>query len=87
MREIGQLLKEGRLALGLEIADISKKTCISAYYLKAMEDGRFQIIPKVFDKGYLKIYANFLNIDTKPILALYDREMSKETGKHIEQSA
>lgn len=83
MRDIGQVLKEGRLALGLEIGDIARKTRISSYYLRAMEDGKFQIIPKVFDKGYLKIYANFLHIDTKPILALYEQRMNKSTGEQM----
>ncbi len=83
MREIGQALKEGRLALGLEIGDIAKKTCISAYYLKAMEEGRFQIIPKVFDKGYLKIYAHFLHIDVKPILEIFEQHAKKASAKLI----
>lgn len=73
MHEIGRVLKEGRQALGLEIGDIAKKTCINAHYIRAMEDGRFQIIPKVFDKGYLKIYAKFLHIDIGQILALYEQ--------------
>ncbi|OGW36193.1 MAG: hypothetical protein A2010_13795 [Nitrospirae bacterium GWD2_57_9] len=74
MRDIGRLLKEGRMALGLEIGDIAAKTRISPHYIRAMEDGKFQIIPKVFDKGYLKIYAKFLHIDIKPIMALYERQ-------------
>jgi cytoskeletal protein RodZ len=87
MREIGQVLKEGRLALGLEIGEIAKKTCISAHYLKAMEEGRFQIIPKVFDKGYLKIYANFLHIELKPILALYEQQVKKSEKLAAHQTA
>ncbi len=72
MRDIGLALKEKRMACGLDIGEIAKQTCINPYYLRAMEDGRFNIIPKVFDKGYLKIYANLLHMDTKPLLALYD---------------
>jgi cytoskeletal protein RodZ len=41
-----------------------------------MEEGRFQIIPNVFDKGYLKIYASLLDMDTKPLLALYEQKKS-----------
>lgn len=74
MHEIGQVLKESRQAQGLEIGDIAKKTCINPHYIRAMEDGRFQIIPKVFDKGYLKIYANFLHIDIAKILAMYEQQ-------------
>ncbi len=87
MRKIGEALKAGRVALGLEIGDIAKKTCISVHYLKAMEEGRFQIIPKVFDKGYLKIYADFLHIDVKPILALYDEQMKKTTASLAPKTA
>ncbi|HSQ78111.1 MAG TPA: helix-turn-helix domain-containing protein [Nitrospirota bacterium] len=74
MRDIGRILKEGRIARGFEIGDIAKRTCISAHYLKDMEEGRFNRIPNVFDRGYLKIYANFLALDTKPLLALYEQE-------------
>jgi len=74
MNDIGRMLKEGRIARGLEITDIAKRTCICSRYLKAMEDGKFQIIPKVFDKGYLKIYANLLEIDTTSLLALYEQK-------------
>jgi len=71
MHDIGRMLKESRVAHGLEIGDIARKTCISAHWLKAMEEGRFHIIPKVFDKGYLKIYATILELDSTPLLSRY----------------
>jgi cytoskeleton protein RodZ len=79
MQDIGRILRDGRIARGLEISDIAKKTCICSRYLTAMEEGRFQIIPNVFDKGYLKIYARLLNMDTKPLLALYDEKKNAHT--------
>lgn len=81
MREIGRVLREGRIALGLEIGNVAQRTRISPYYLRALEEGRFQIIPKVFDKGYLKIYANFLHIDFKPILAMFDERRNRESER------
>ena len=81
MRDIGRMLREGRVARGLEIDDIAKSTCICARYLRAMEDGRFQTIPSVFDKGYLKIYAHLLNMDSQSLLALYDQK-KKEVVSH-----
>ncbi len=74
MRNIGRMLKEGRVARGLEIGDIARRTRISAHYLKDMEEGKFQSIPNVFDRGYLKMYANVLNMDTLPLLALYEEK-------------
>jgi cytoskeletal protein RodZ len=83
MHDIGRLLKEGRVARGLDIVDIAKRTCICARYLRAMEEGRFQVIPNVFDKGYLKIYADLLNMDTKPLLALYEQKKNKTTDPRL----
>ncbi len=77
MHAIGRMLKEGRVARGLDIGDIARSTCISAHYLKDMEEGRFNRIPNVFDRGYLKIYAGFLNIDTKLLLARYEQEKNR----------
>lgn len=74
MKDIGRILREQRLACGLEIGDIAKKTCISSRYLCAMEEGRFQSIPPVYGKGYLKIYAALLHLDLQPLLALYDQK-------------
>ncbi len=77
MREIGCMLKEVRMARGLEVGDIARKTRISAHFLKDMEEGQFNRIPNVFDRGYLKIYANFLELDAKPLLARYEQEKKK----------
>ncbi len=74
MQTIGSLLKEIRVARGLEIGDIARKTRISVHFLKDMEDGRFSRIPNVFDRGYLKIYAKFLELDAQPLLARYEEE-------------
>ena len=72
MQEIGRILRDERLARGLEIGDIARTTCICTRYLKAMEEGQFQTIPRVFDRGYLKIYANLLHIDAATLLAKYE---------------
>jgi cytoskeletal protein RodZ len=73
MKDIGRILKEQRLAIGLEIGDIAKKTCICSRYIRAMEEGRFQSIPSVYGKGYLKIYAALLKLDMPALMTLYER--------------
>ncbi len=78
MQDIGRILKAGRTTSGLDLSDIAKRTCISSRYLKAMEEGRFNIIPKVFDKGYLKIYATLLNLDVESLLALYEEKLNRK---------
>lgn len=83
MREIGLVLKEGRLARGLEIGDVARSTCISARYLRAMEEGQFQNIPHVFDRGYLKLYAKALDLDTNHLLALYEQMKNRSNAPAI----
>jgi cytoskeletal protein RodZ len=73
MRELGHLLREARLSHNLDLSEVAQKTHISGHYLVAMEEGRFHVIPKVYDRGYLKIYARLLKMDVPPILDLYDR--------------
>jgi len=80
MKDIGRVLKEVRLAQGLEIGDVAKKTCICSRYLCAIEEGRFQSIPPVYGKGYLKIYANLLHLDIKPLLASYEEARKELIG-------
>ena len=79
MKDIGKILRKQRVAIGLEIGDIAKKTCISSRYLCAMEEGRFQSIPRVYGKGYLKIYANLLHLELKPLLAIYEKNKQDQT--------
>ena len=86
MREIGRMLREARMARNLDIADIAQRTHISGHYLAAMEEGKFHSIPKVFDRGYLKIYAGALNIDAKPILAMYDSRQKETISQQSKNS-
>jgi cytoskeletal protein RodZ len=87
MRELGHLLRETRISHHLDLAEVAQKTHISGHYLAAMEEGRFHVIPKVFDRGYLKIYAKLLNMDVTPILALYDRVRNEATTQQSERSS
>ncbi len=84
MREIGNILRENRIVRGFDINDITRMTRISGYYIKSMEEGKFHVIPKVYDRGYLKIYADTLGIDTKSLLDLYER---KQREPYLNQTA
>ncbi len=83
MQDIGRVLKESRIARGLDITEIARKTCINARYLRAMEEGRFNIIPNVFDRGYLKIYAGVLQIDAMALLARYEEQKNRSLAATI----
>lgn len=82
MTDIGRMLREERIARGLEIGELARRTCISSRYLVAMEEGRFQVIPKVYDKGYLKLYASALDLDVSRLLTIYEQQRRNEPPRN-----
>lgn len=68
----GEILKKRREDLGLNIREISERLRINADYLYSIENEIFERLPApVYTVGYLKKYAEFLNIDAGPILQFY----------------
>ena len=72
MDEIAKTLKEARHRLGLTLEESEKSTRIRAHYLEALENGDIKALPsQVQARGFLKNYAEFLGLDTQPILQRY----------------
>jgi len=70
--EIGHTLRETRLRLGIEIADVEEKTKIRAKFLRALENEEWQVIPEdIYVKKFLETYASTLGLDPRPLVELY----------------
>jgi transcriptional regulator with XRE-family HTH domain len=69
-------LKECREQHGLTIADVAKRTKISAKYLEAMECCRFGDIPfgPVYQRNFIKRYAAAIGVPAQEFLDQYLRE-------------
>ena len=68
----GARLKEAREALGLTLADIEETTKIRTYYLNAIENEAYEILPgDTYVRGFLRNYARCLNLDGNEIVAMY----------------
>ena len=67
---IGQQLRQRREARSLTIDQAASATRIRAHYLTAMETGEFGLLPSpVHGRGFLRAYAEFLDLDAEPLLA------------------
>ncbi len=67
---IGQTLCKAREERSLTIEQVSRSTLIRSHYIIAMEAGEFASLPSLTQaRGFLRAYANFLNIDPGPLLA------------------
>jgi transcriptional regulator with XRE-family HTH domain len=100
MKTFGEPLRQAREAKGIDIDSVAQITRIARRYLHALEGGRLEALPGgAFAKGYIKTYAEFLEIDAKPLLAAYsgearrrglgtperDREMLEEMKKLLDR--
>lgn len=100
MKTFGEPLRLAREAKGVDIDSVAEITRISRRYLHALERSDLDGLPGgAFDKGYIKTYAEFLEIDAEPLLAAYssearrrgigtperDREMLEEMKKLLDR--
>lgn len=82
--KVGNLLKEMRIQKGLKLAEISKKLCIRAFYLEAIEESRYQDIPEFpYGAGFIRSYADFLGLNSSNIIELYKEETNVNPDKNI----
>ena len=80
---LGERLKRIRKDKRFEIKYVEERTKIRAKYLEALEVGDYsKLPPDVYIKGFLKNYADFLNLDKEMVLSMYAKERGlKETVK------
>ena len=77
MFEIGNTLREARLRRGLDISDCEAATKIRTKYLRALEDEHFEVLPgSTYVKGFLRTYAEFLELDGRLVLDEYESRFS-----------
>jgi hypothetical protein len=72
MGTIGEYLRNGREARGVDIREAAQQTRIGINYLKALEEEDFLKLPgEVFVKGFLKSYVRFLRLDDAEAMKRY----------------
>ena len=77
---LGIFLKKSREERHVALDDIAEATRIRRYYLEAIENDEWDKLPsKVFIKGFLKSYAEFLGLDKEAVIHHYLRTSSVET--------
>lgn len=79
MESYGALLKEARLAQGLDFETISRDTTITRKYLEALEEETSGVLPgEAYLVGFLRTYAEYLGLDSARVTGLYRAKMLQE---------
>jgi len=66
--ELCAKLKEKRKELGYSLEEVVEKTKLYPSVIKDLEEGNLNNLNPTYLKGFIKIYASFLGIDTKEFI-------------------
>lgn len=77
MQTVGEILRNERENKGLSVKDVATATSIRALYIEAIEEGNYTVIPgEVYVKGFIRNYANFLELNGPEMVGLYRRQQA-----------
>ena len=72
MEPIAETLKKARKSKGLSLEEIAKETNINKKYLKALEEGNYDLFPgEAYVKGFVRNYASFLGLAAEELVEKY----------------
>ena len=72
MKHFCEELKAAREYKKVTLEEISASTKINVNFLQALEDGRWDILPEPYIKGFLKAYAQSVGMNVLKVLKKYD---------------
>ena len=79
---VGQQLRSAREKLGISLGDAARETHIRLNYLQELEDDHPEQLHSVAQaRGFLRLYADFLNLPYEDLLILWDRPDEEKTQK------
>ena len=72
VNSIGQILRDARLSQSKDIQEVSNTLKIRQIYLEAIENNDFAQLPgKIYIIGFIKTYAEYLQLDGEEIIRAY----------------
>jgi cytoskeleton protein RodZ len=72
MTDIGATLREARMRARVDLSEIEAKTKIRARYLRALENGEWDLLPgPTFVRSFLRTYAQALGLDGRALVEEY----------------
>ncbi|NKB32249.1 MAG: DUF4115 domain-containing protein [Pseudomonadales bacterium] len=83
----GETLRQERQRQNLSEKEVADQLHITMHYVKAIESDNYEKLPgSVFAKGYVKSYAELLELDPDSVLELYDQYTIRLVEKEKEKT-
>ena len=84
MKTVGQILQKNRIDKGISLEQVVFQTKIRQDILLALENDDFQKLSSLASiKGLLKSYADFLNLPSEQIIAVFRRDFGRKEKKKV----
>ncbi|MDF2039786.1 DUF4115 domain-containing protein [Cytobacillus oceanisediminis] len=84
MTELGNRLKEARLAKDMSLDDLQKVTKIQKRYLMGIEEGDYSMMPgKFYVRAFIKQYAEAVGIEPEEIFEQYKNDIPAQVDDDI----
>ena len=78
-QSLAKILHRRRESLEISLSEAEQATRIRGSYLEAIESGNYdELKDDVYSKGYVRNYADYLGLETKPIIKIYERERAAQ---------
>lgn len=88
MKTVGVILKESRQNQGIPLERAAEGTKIRSEFLRALEEDNFSRLPSfACARGFIKNYAEFLNLPADSLLAVFKRDFPKSGGEAVTPGA
>ena len=78
MSEVGEQLQAARNALKLTVQQVADTTKIRTDHIRALEEGHYEMFSApVYIRGFVRIYATHLKLNTPQIMAMLNAELGR----------
>src|SRR3954469_2700420 len=78
---VGHALRKARTERGIVLSEVERVTKIRVKFLRAMEEDRWDELPApAYARGFLQIYARYLDLDTEALLEQYTEPVESGEG-------
>lgn len=78
LMQLGEKIQQTREHKKIALEKIAEQTKININFLKCMEEGRFDFLPDLYVRNFLKLYVRHLGQDSIALLDEYDEIVHKE---------
>ena len=84
MKSVGEILRTNREKKSIELTEVAAATKIKKEFLAAIEDDDFQKISSgVITRGFIKNYAEFLELAPESVLSVFKRDFVGKNNRPV----